>query len=310
MKRILAAAAMLAVCSANASDVKFGDLNYFLKQSQFNLTADVNIEREANGPVSSKDVVHGQYLDTKFGYGIMDNLNVFIALSYNFDAEVDPSGEGRHQADGLQNPNFGANFRVMNQGNSGFNLDVGAVVHWNLQELEVGDSADEGNTVDPVLSDRTQVRKNIELNARLGNKWNEANEFYLLAGIVHNLESEYKDISNGTKDDVTYESSTDFKLGANYQYRPVNEFMMTVGITATKYSEFDAELGNSDAEVDGHLDFDFDFVAKYLVQENIIVKFNYQQGRNSDYDVMVGTTKQEIEKRREHLWGFGVDWLF
>lgn len=308
MKRILAAAALAVVSTANAEELKFGDLNYFLKSGQFNLVADANVRSESTGPQSSSDEINGQHLDTKFAFGITDSLNVFIGLTYNFDVEVDFATAGRHQADGLQSPSFGANYRVMKQDDYGFNLDVGTVVKYGFMDYEVSNDSDSDvNTASPILSKKSSVRDSIELNARLGNKWNEANEYYLIAGIVHNLESEYDQTSAGGDTEIELGSALDIKIGGFYQYRPVNEFMVNFGLVATQVGETSVDAGGVDqGDLDSHVDLTFTFEAKYLVTDNTIVRFNYLQGRNSDYDF----ENTEIEKRREHQWGFGVDWLF
>lgn len=312
MKKLLAVAAVLAVTSVNAEELKFGDLNYFLKQGQLNVAVDWDRKTEESEISGDKFEVDGNFIHTKFAYGFSDRLNAFVNLEYLFNVDVetyDPTATPQRTSfrnDGLQNPSFGANFRVMNQDDMGFNFDVGAVATVKLMDREVGSFApnkEEGNHINPLYSNESDPRNTLEVNARLGKKWNEANEFYLLAGGIYHMDGEYKDL--GSDDDVDMDSSLDFKLGAFYQYRPVYEFMMTLGLVGTRYGEIDFDNG-AKSTADSHTDFVFTFNAKYLITEDFIAKFNFSQDRRSDYDI----DNTEVENRVARSFGFGVDFLF
>jgi hypothetical protein len=310
MKKFLAVAALLAVTSVHADEAKFGDLNYFFKQGQLNLTSDFMMNRELSR-VDGEDIeIEGYVSSNKVTIGLMDNLNLFVGLNYLYEFETDIEVGGTSEIRGLQNPIVGGSFRVLNQADGGFNLDVGATADFNLMDYEVAEAGDEsGNTVDPQLSYYGDPRSSLVLNARLGNKWNEANEFYLVSSLAYNKDGEYED--KDSDEDVDLDSSMDLSLGAFYQYRPIHEFMMTFGLTGTRFGEIDGEVANTDFTIQDHLDFTFSFVAKYLITESFIAKFHFSQDRRSDFDVEVdGAADIENERRSGLQYGLGVDFLF
>lgn len=305
MKRILAAAALVAMTTAQAEEIKFGDLNYFVKQGQFNLTADMNNVTENLQAGGAKIENEGYIMASTLTYGITEELNAFVGLKYFWDFETHVNGGPSLDTAGLKSPTIGANYRLAKQADRGFNLDVGAVASFNLQDAEVSDStSDEGNTLAPEYSNFAQTRNSIELNVRTGKKWNEANEWYALAALVNHTSGEYESASSGAKTDV--DASMDIKVGAFYQYRPVNEFMYTFGLVATQYGEVEYKDNTATNEADAHTDLQFIFAAKYLVTDTLIVKFNYLQDRRSDFDI----DNVEINRRRSKQYGLGVDWLF
>lgn len=300
MKKFLALAAMLAIGSVHAEELKFGDLNYFLKQGQFNVREDFVVHNETMRTGKTTDVdVDAFIFQTHLGYALLDNLNLTFAADYTFEGETEV-GDDSSNVEGFNNPSVGANFRLLNQNTSGINLDLGAVATFKVIDREVPQTGTEGNMFSPLLSKYGDPRNTLDVNARLGKKWNEANEFQVLAGVLYHMDGEYEQDGISGSQDV--DSSIDFKLAANYQYRPVHEFMMNFGITAIRYGEYEIE----DGEVSDHIDYTFNFDAKYLVTETTIAKFLFTKGRNEniDYDGL------KIDKRDSLQYGLGVDFLF
>jgi hypothetical protein len=212
---------------------------------------------------------------------------------------------------GLQNPHFGANYRLLNQDSSAVNLDFGVKATVKVTDREVSSTArkDEGNMVDPSLTNFADPRNTVELNARLGKKWNEANEFYLIAGAMYHLDGKYEDLAS--RDDVDMDASLDFKLGGFYQYRPVNEFMITLGAVATRYSELDGEVANTDFTRTDHTDVQLSFGAKYLITETFIFKFDFATSKRGNfYNEVEGAADQKVDKRLARSYGIGFDFLF
>lgn len=310
MKKFLAVAAILVVSSVHADEAKFGDLNYFFKQGQLNLVSDLNVDREKTRVDGADVEVMGYVSSTKVTFGLVENLNLFVGLNYFYKMQTDPSVGGTSEIKGLQNPIIGGSFRVLNQAASGFNLDIGATADLNLMDYEVAEAGETtGNTVSPLLSQYGDPRSSLIVNARLGNKWNEANEIYLVSALSYNKDGEYED--KGQDEDVDLDSSIDLSLGAFYQYRPVHEFMMTLGLTGTRIGETDGEVAGNDFTVEDHIDYTFSFVAKYLITENFIAKFNFSQDRKSDFDVdFDGAANNEYDRRTGNQFGVGVDFLF
>lgn len=310
MKKLLAVAAIFVVTSAHAEEAKFGDLNYFYKQGQFNLTSDFNVNREKSRVDEEEIEVEGYISSTRITYGLMNNLNLFVGLNYLYDFETATEANGTSTINGLQNPIVGGSFRILNQADGGFNLDVGATADFNLMDYKVAEAGNEnGNAVDPQLSQYGDPRSSLVLNARLGNKWNEANEFYLVSALSYNKDGEFED--KNLDEDVELDSSMDLSLGAFYQYRPVHEFMLTIGLTGTRIGEVEGDINGTDITVEDHIDYTFSFVAKYLITETFIAKFNFAQDRRSDFDVEVeGAADSEYERRKGNQFGVGVDFLF
>ena len=310
MRKLIAAAAVLAVTSAHAAEeLKFGDLNYFLKQGQFNVLVDANsgFSKETGNTTYEK---RGYTFDTQLAYAINDRLNAFVGLSYAWDMEVEDKTKDNTNADfsqdGLANPAIGLNYRLFDQGSSAYNFDLGAVARIAIEDAEVGSSIGQ-NSKD---GNNASSRNALELNARMGRKWNEANEWQLAGGLVYFQDGEYtaKETTGDVK--VDEDSSMDLFLRASYQYRPVNEFMVLVSAQATRVGEVDSKASGVKTTEDSHIDLDFRFTAKYLICENFIGKFNYGQARNSNYDSKTAGVKTEIDKRRESFYGLGVDFLF
>lgn len=310
MKKFLAVAAVLAVTSANAEELKFGDLNYFLKAGQFNVGADAIVHNEYSrvGGVESENDAY--LFDAHLGFAFSDSLNFTANFNYIFQGETEESGQ-TYSTDGLQNPKFGLNYRVVDQGKDGLNFDIGAVATIKFMDREVGSTAtasnEDGNTFSSLSSNMADPRNSLELNARLGRKWNEANEVYFLAGVVQSMDGEFDDL--GTDETVDVDASTDYKMGAFYQYRPVMEFMMTFGLTGTRYDDLytDSET-NGEQKFGDHFDFQFLFNAKYLVNDTTIVKFTMTT--DSRDKVTEENSDTEIDKRNGSQYGLGVDFLF
>ena len=311
MKKILAVGAVtLAVTSAHANNVKFGDLNYFLKQGQINIKSDLDLSREETRQDGVRTEVEGYVSRNRFAFVLMDNIPGFVGFNYLYEMDTQTTGVATSENNGLQNPILGVDLRVLNQTTSGLNLDVGAVVDYNLMDSEVAaPNKDNGNQPSASLSECGDPRSPIGVNARIGNKWNEANEWYALAAAMYHLSGEQRKMDDDS--DLELDASLDLKLGAFYQYRPVNEFMMTLGLTATRFGATEGESGGVDLETESFIDYHFTFNAKYLITESFIAKFNYSQDRRGEYDLeRKGQGDSEITRRRGNSFGVGIDWLF
>lgn len=303
MKKFLALAAMLAIGSVQAEELKFGDLNYFLKQGQFNAGVDALVHNETLRAGETIDYdIDGYIFQTHFGYALLNNLNVTFGLDYILEGETEPQGGASSNVDGLQNPWIGANYRLIDQNTAGFNVDFAAKATFKVIDREVNGGSTDGNMFDPVFSRLGDPRNTLDLSAKVGKKWNEANEFQVHAGVLYHMDGEYDQKGPNSQNGVDVDSSIDFKLGANYQYRPVHEFMMNFGITAIRYSEYEV----NDLEVSDHIDYTLSFDAKYLVNETTIAKFIFTHQNNSEFDVD-GT---DIDQRQGQQYGLGVDFLF
>ena len=305
MKKAFVVAAVLAATSAQAtSGLDFGDLNYFIKQNQFNLTSNISIVDQEVKPegAAARTQTRGYVLDNRFGFGVMDNLNVFVGLDFAFLYEIQQKGSRDSDNGGLSNPYFGANYRLLNQKDSAFNLDFGVVGRVQIMDAEVGTQGKDGTF--------NKGYNSLEVNSSIGHKWNEANEWRLTAAVIQNFSGDYdaKDSSGSTK--VNTDASTDFGLTAAYQYRPVQEFMMNVSLQALRVGEAKGDASSVDIKNDSHLDMNFRFSAKYLITETFIARFNYGISRLGEYDQDVGGTTTEQKERHANFYGGGIDWLF
>lgn len=304
MKSMIAVAGLLAVSAASAQELKFGDTNYFLKAHQQNVTFDFSQQYyKSADKANNNSETRGNLFSATYSYAFTDQFNAFVGLDYiiNNQTEDKTNDQNSYYSNGLANPTLGLNYRAMNQTSSRYNLDFGLVGKFNIEDAErgsFGPGPKDGNYADG--------RNSLELNARMGRKWNEANEWQLAAGFVYFQDGEYKQRAAGGNTTIDQDSSQDIYLRATYQYRPVNEFMILLSAQATRVGEVDGDIKN-----DEHVDMDFRFTAKYLILENFIAKFNYGMSRNSDYDVQPkGGVKDEEKKRRENFFGLGVDYLF
>ena len=308
MKKFFAIAAILVVSSASAEELKFGDLNYFLKQGQFNVGADVIVNNETSRSAGTTDnEVDNYFLNSHFAYALNDSINLTVGLDFLIDGETEIDDGASADASGVLNPKLGANIRLMKQNTSGFNLDLGAVATVKVIDREVATVDKEGNNINPLYTNYADPRNTLELNARLGKKWNEANEFYLKAGLAYHMDGDYKQLQGET---VDMDSSNDLSLGAFYQYRPVNEFMMTLGLTGTRFGEVDGQSGSDDFTFTDHIDYQFLFNAKYLIDESLIAKFVFTKDKRSDFDYEADSGDIEFDRRNGLQYGLGVDYLF
>ncbi len=307
MKKAIALAAALLASSAQAtSGLDFGDLNYFLKGGQFNLTSNVSVVNVEvfDEAASAEYETNGYVFEDRLSYGLADNLNAFVGLDFAFKYETELPGSSESDNGGLSNPYFGANYRLMNQKDAAFNLDFGAIARINIMDGETGFAGEDGN----------YARGNhaLELNSSIGRKWNEANEWRLTAAVIQQFAGESTQMISGGDQDYETDASTDMSLTAAYQYRPVQEFMLTVSAQALRVGEIESEntTSNFDTTEDAHMDLRFGFSAKYLITENFIGRFNYGQGRLAEYDIERNNAKSELKDRHEQFYGFGIDWLF
>lgn len=309
MRKMFVAAAILAATSVHAAEeLKFGDVNYFLKQGQVNLTADLDsaYEKYKDDRTDQSYETRGLITRTSLGYAITDRVNAYIGVNYAYDLETEnktTTSEKIYNSDGFSNPSLGLNARLLNQSEAPVNFDVGAVLRYGIEDAKRGFGGTDGKN-----GNFANGRDSLELNARVGRKWNEANEWQLAAGAIYNNDGEFERKSDG--EDVDQESSLDYFARATYQYRPVNEFMMLVSLQANYVGEQEEEDSLATTTLDAHLEFDFRFTAKYLITDNFIAKFNYGMSRNPDIDGDVAGSDFEIRKRRENFMGLGVDFLF
>jgi hypothetical protein len=291
MKRILGIVSVLVVSTVSAAEIKFGDLNYFLTQGRSQLSLDSTWDTTEVTPENVagqvKTETEGLIAKAKYSFALSDSLNIFVGANYTYDNQVKPVGGTRFTKDGLQNPSLGINLRASNQATSGFNLDLGAVAKVGISDEKVGSSNGQ-------------------------NKWDEANEFYLAGGLVYNQSGERTDTNaSGSDVDSDLDPSSDFYLGGFYQYRPVNEFMLTLGAEARRFGAVDADASGTNFEITSHTDYKFIFGAKYLITENFIARFDYSVGMLNDYKNEVdGGTDQKFTNRHHLSMGLGVDYLF
>ena len=307
MKKFLAVAALLAVSAAQAEELRFGDLNYFLKQGQLNAGVDLLAHTEVARVDGDDTEIQAYFFNSHFGYALSDKLNLTLGLDYIYDGQTEIEGASSADTAGLQNPKLGANFRVLNQSDFGYNFDVGAVATLKIADREVPTVTKDGNSLNPLISSYADPRNTMDLSARLGKKWNEANEFYLTGNLAYHMDGEYETAGG---DDTDMDSSMDFKLGGFYQYRPVVEFMLTVGLTGTRVGEVDTETAGNEGTITDHIDYQFNFNAKYLITDTFIAKFVFTQDNRSDFDSETDLGDTEVEKRTAKQFGLGVDFLF
>lgn len=314
MRKLIAVAAVLTISSVQAAEVlKFGDVNYFIKQGQVNVLADVNsayAKRTFDGTTLE---TRGVITNTALGYAFTDRFNAYVGVSYAFDNETnnkDVPADDKFKSDGFSNPSLGLNYRLINQNEGDFNFDIGSVLRVGVEDAKVGSSS--GKTVKD--GNFATGRDSLEVNARIGKKWNEANEWQAAAGAVYYNDGDYKyrDAVSGSTTKNDQNSSFDYFLKGTYQYRPVNEFMILLSAQANYIGEATGKnkSTNRKSTSDAHIDVDLNFTAKYLITENFITKFNFGQSRNSDYDVKVAGVKTKNEKRREGFLGIGFEFLF
>lgn len=307
MRRMIATVALLVAGTAQAAEqVKFGDINYFLEQGKFNLLADVNSSYEKQRFQKVNLEARGVILSTQLGYAFTDHLNAFVGLEYAYDREFENKSDSKvtdYTGDGLANPAFGLNYRLLDQNNSRYNFDLGAVARINIEDAEDGDSV-AGNSKD---GNYAESRSSLEVNARIGRKFDIANEWQLAAGAIYHADGERTFNGIAGTEKIDDESSIDVFLRASYQYRPVNEFMMLLSAQATRVGEMEQDVkGAGSLTHESHIDLEFRFTAKYLITDNFIGKFNYSQSRRSNYDI----EDDEVKNRRANFFGLGVDYLF
>lgn len=305
MKKAIALAAALLASSAQATTgLDFGDLNFFIKDGQFNLTSNFNVYTAEVSNGGNDFETNGYVIDNRVSYGLADNLNAFVGLDWAPVYETELPGSSDSDNSGISNPYFGANYRLMNQSDSSFNLDFGALARINMMDSETGFAGEDGNYA--------RGNHSLEINSSIGRKWNEANEWRLTAAVIQQFEGETTQVLAAGDQDYDTDPSTDLSLTAAYQYRPVQEFMMAVSAQVLRVGEAESENTTSNVDVteDAHTDLNFRFTAKYLITEKFIAKFNYGQSRLAEYDTETGATKNELKDRHEQFYGFGIDWLF
>lgn len=310
MRKLFAVAILLTASFVHAgTDLEFGDLNYFLNEGQFNfnLDADVSFYKETRNNETLE--TRGYLFRSRYGYGVSDKLTAFVTLDYAYDLVVKnltTTSNAGYSQDGLSNPGLGALYRFMRQGSDHYNVDFGALAKISLLDAETG-AASGRNSNDGTYA---APRSSVELNAAIGRKWNEANEWRVSGGVVYHASGErtVRAISGDVQEDL--DSSMDLFVKAAYQYRPVQTFMMEVSAQATRLGELEYERGATSVTEEAHVDLDFIFMAKYLITESFILRFDYGKSNNQNIDVQDGNTSYQVKARRENYWGLGFDFLF
>ena len=317
MRKMILVLAIVGISFAQAAEtLTFGDVNYFLQKGQLNIKADLSSTyyQEASKQKNNTEETRGYQAQTRYGFGINDQMNIYLGLDFAFDRDVqdktaDPvtnKTDASYSQNGLANPVLGLNYRLMNQNQSRYNVDFGAVGSINIEDAEKGSSdgqvSQNGNF--------SNGRNSLELNAGIGRKWDVANEWRLTAGLIYNASGDQKILSQDGDQKVTLDSSVDAFALATYQYRPVDEFMMLLSAKVTAISELSGKVNGLEASDDEHMDLDFLYQAKYLITDTFIANFHYGISNNADYDRTFSGNSFEIHKRRENIFGLGVDFLF
>ncbi len=319
MKKFVALCAIVFATSAFAtSELEFGDLNYFIKQKQLNFSAIARYQN-ARYQLTSKSastVAHeteGYKALTSLGYGIMDNLNVFVGLDYDYQYEFTntTTNDKHYNQDGLNNPIFGGNYRIINQNEAPVNFDVGILARQNVQQAKSGDSLGAGNNGHAKDGNAADGRSSYEINTSIGRKWNEANEWRLSGGFVRNNDGDRDQLSTtASTKNIKMNASNDMYLMAMYQYRPVQEFMLNVSAKAFRLEEFTEKNSGVKTKNDAHMRYDLLFNAKYLVTETFIVDWRFAQSRLPDYDTTTGNAKSTYHSQVAGYMSLGVNYLF
>lgn len=317
MKKILVVLSLMVSGSVFAQDLGFGDVNYFLKKGQFNLSLDGNrsVSRykseTTSTEVTTSSSSDGYVFNSNYAYAFTDRFNMFLGLDYQYEmANSVTASTLEYYQDGLKSPRVGGNLRLINQSENLVNFDLGAIATAKVMDSKegaaAGDTKKNGNAVAPASS--------LELNARIGRKWNEANEWQFTLGGVYHHDGKYivKNATGGDSSKLDVDPSVDVYTKISYQYRPVKEFMMNVALQTTRVAGVKGRIRTSDTNTSTttRVDHDFTFTAKYLILENFIAKFNFNQGFNPNYRSSVSGVNSTIKYRHEHMYGLGVDFLF
>lgn len=293
MKKLIALAVVLTATVAQAEELKFGDANYFFKQNQVNLSANFLNVRDTQSIDGTRTSIRGWHNDLTATFGLLDDVNIFANVGYNYDVEVTTNGVSREfNQDGATNPAIGGIKRILNQNDGDFNVDLGASYRFSFEDEQRGALAGgrekEGNAA--------LGRNALEVFARVGNKWNEANEWQFIGGLVYNQAGDHMqyDLATGANQEWDDESSFDMYARAVYQYRPVNEFMINLTLQGTRVGETTSTIRNTDVEQDAHLDLELKFTAKYLVLNNLIVRVVLGESNRQAYDYKVTGDRKSV----------------
>jgi hypothetical protein len=312
MKFIVVVMAIFAMSSVRAEELKYGDINFFIPAGNFNLSADVDYDSEQRKIGTDVRKKEGWYFNSVMTYGLTNRLNLFAGASYQYKVDVTDRASpdnARYRQDGLGNPLVGGIYRVFDQSERVLNFDLGAIGRFRMMDAEIGQSVGQ-STAD---GNAASSRNSLEIFGRIGRKWDEANEWQLSAGAIQNFAGEFTQLRVAAADErFDDKASTDLFMRAAYQYRPVNEFMMLFTVQALEVGqrEYTQRIALERTKFDSHLDWNFDFTAKYLITKNLIGSFNYGLARNPDFNGRRGSTRIEVDRRRESSMGLGVDWLF
>ncbi|MGE3610895.1 MAG: hypothetical protein AB7I27_14995 [Bacteriovoracaceae bacterium] len=304
MKKILALISLVAFSPVHAEELFFGDVNYFLKAKQVNVTAgmDMSSYRYRYGKSGSDNEKEGYTFQASAAYAFTDQFNLFFTAQDNYRMKVTTSS-GSYYQNGMQNPVIGGNYRLLNQNSSLVNLDFGLVAGLNFQDQELGSVNKDGNAANG--------RSSLELNYRIGKKWNVANEWQLTGGFVYNKSGEYKQLGT-TTEKVDMDASTDSYLKLAYQYRPVHEIMFNISAKATQISGFDSKNKSTGYKSSSETRTNYDFLgsAKYLITDNFILSASYGQSYMPDYKANTSSNVGKVYRQRYSQMGIGLDFLF
>lgn len=302
---------------AQSQELQLGDLNFFLKKGQLLSTNDYRkytIERRSVvGAGNTHYETEGNLLQSRLSYGVHKKLNLFLELGYQLDWEVrDTTNNTAHfNLDGFVNPALGTTYRWKSQEDDKLNIYSSLVAYINVQDEEKGHASSPTNSVD---GNAAKARDVLEFNTSIGHKWNPKNEWIATGGILHNFSGEsQQNYSSGRKNKVYEDASTNLYLKLAYQYRPIEQWMISPSIKSTYVGEQKMKFSNVVVRSNSYLMHDLDLALKYSVTKNFLVRLNYGQSLLPDYDGK-STEGTEIDvdtiSQSKRYYGLGIDWLW
>ena len=208
------------------------------------------------------------------GYGFAGNLSFFIEADYSFENSSDVTyGAGttidgtneKSKSSGVSDPTFGLRYRLAEQQEKGFILDLELSLSPKTGDSESASTTKDGNNF------RGGNQGNINLS--LGKKY-EKFSFSIEGGVTLDGSKDVKSLTSNNIVDV--DSSTDFQLSGITQFQPNENIFFNLALMITSYGDYSQISGSTTTEIERDTAVSYALAAGYKLNESLALRFIYQ----------------------------------
>jgi hypothetical protein len=236
-------------------------------------------------------------LNLILGRAFEGNIFLFAELDYDLKAETDLTyGNGttsngvneKTESKGLADPTLGARYRMVEQEDKGFLLDLNLTFSPKTGDSEAASTTQDGNNY------RGGSAGSVGLN--FGKKFNSVS-FSIGADLTFNGSRDVKSLSTGNT--LNIDSHTDFSISAISQFQPNKQMFFNVTLSYQSLGDYDQVSGSTTTSIDFDPIFSYGLAIGYRLSPNVAIRALYQ-GASLNREYTQGTTiiDEEVDLSR------------